>query len=227
MVRRSRRTLKSQHLSASHGRAEIRIFARAFHHAAPARIARNVDHRAERPRNASSPRLACSHSLRRLHHFWIPRRCHRNGYRKNRVIPVDHVETEQDGNVKTGFINRNVLPAVDFVRLGNPKNRAGAVFAHDILCSHACLLEFRKWKARNLRELRDFLLERHLPQQVTRVGLRLPECRRAANRRHQKQHESHEDRSTTERRTEPHSRSPVRQLPARDYTHIAKTRVSL
>ena len=64
--------LKSAHLRSRHGRTQIRIFARAFHDASPARIARNIDHRSKGPLNAGGPGIQRSLMLCCLFHRRIP-----------------------------------------------------------------------------------------------------------------------------------------------------------
>ncbi len=140
--------LEPEHLRAGHGCSQVRIFSCAFHHATPASVASNVHHRAESPCNACGPGFSCGHTLRSFHHLWVPRGSHRDRVRKNRVIPVDHIEPEQNRNVKARLVHGNVLPAVDLLGIGDPQYGSRAVLASDLFGHYPILLlELRNWES--------------------------------------------------------------------------------
>ena len=64
--------LKSTHLCLGHGSAEVGIFARAFLNAAPSCVARDVNHRRERPPDARGLGLSGGQRLRLFLHGRIP-----------------------------------------------------------------------------------------------------------------------------------------------------------
>src|SRR5215472_17342298 len=135
-------SLETENLRAGHRRAKVWIFAGAFDHASPARVAGDVDHGAKGPGNADCAGFAGGDGLCGFDHLWIPGRRHRNRRRKDRVIAVDDIEAEEDWNVQAGFVDGDVLPAVDFFGVGDPEHRPGTVFAHHVLRVTYLLLEF-------------------------------------------------------------------------------------
>ncbi len=90
-------------------RGEPRIFARAFHGPAPAQVARDVEHRRERQREAVGRRLASGFARRELPDVRIERRGLRERHGKNRAVTVDHVEPDQERNAQARFLDRNPL----------------------------------------------------------------------------------------------------------------------
>src|SRR3546814_4486942 len=66
--------LKTLHLRHRHRAAQIRILTRPFDHPAPARIARDVEHRAERPVDPVRSRLDRRRAVDALDQRGIPRR---------------------------------------------------------------------------------------------------------------------------------------------------------
>ncbi len=108
-ARSEMRTLESEYLRARHGSAEVRIFTRAFHDPAPARVTRNIDHRRESPVDARGPRVLRRQMLRPFLHRGIPRRSHRQRDRKDRAVPVNNIESEKNGNVQAGLVHREML----------------------------------------------------------------------------------------------------------------------
>src|SRR5271169_749211 len=86
--------LKSSDLCTGHGGAEVRVLARAFNNATPASITRDIDHRRERPLNASRARVLTSETLCLFFDAGVPRRSHRERNRECSPKSVDHIETE-------------------------------------------------------------------------------------------------------------------------------------
>src|SRR5258705_13200549 len=93
-------TLKSAHLCFGYRRTQIGIFTGAFNDAPPARVARNIYHRRNRPVDADRPRLTSRNRLRALDHLRIPRSSHSNWHRENSVETVDDGEAEDKRNFK-------------------------------------------------------------------------------------------------------------------------------
>ena len=56
------------------------------------------------------------------------------GIRKDCAVAVDHVQPEQDGDMKARFIDGDVLPAINFLGLGNPEDGTSAEFAAIVFC---------------------------------------------------------------------------------------------
>ena len=83
------------------------------------------------------------------------------------MIPVHNIESKQNWNMKSRFVDRNVLPAIDLLGFRNPQNRTRAEFRQNLFSFRADLLrKFGNREARKLRELRDFFLQRHLTRGV-------------------------------------------------------------
>ena len=51
---------------------------------------------------------------------------------EDQTLHVDYIQPEQNRNMKAGFINGNVLHAIDFLRLRNPQDRASAILADHV-----------------------------------------------------------------------------------------------
>ena len=98
-VRSELGTLKSIDLRSSHGSAQVRILAGAFHNAAPPRVARNIHHRCKCPLDARRARILCSPVLGLFFDRGIPRRGHRQRDRKHGAVSMDYIEPKQNGNV--------------------------------------------------------------------------------------------------------------------------------
>ena len=111
--------LEAAHLGDGHRRAEVRVFSRALDDPTPTWIARDVDHRRERPVDADGTRLTGGDRLATLDRLGIPGGRHRNRHRKNRAEPVDHVESEQHGDAEAITFDREPLQAVDLGRIGD------------------------------------------------------------------------------------------------------------
>ena len=88
------RPLKSLDLCLRHRRSQKRVFAGAFHNAAPAWIARNIHHRRKTPAHARRTRLARRHGLRPLHHGRVPGCRHRQRNREHRLESVNYIQAE-------------------------------------------------------------------------------------------------------------------------------------
>ncbi len=166
--------LKSANLGTGHGRAEIGIFAGAFDDAAPARVARDVDHRSKCPADAGGASVLAGEVLRGFFDAGIPGGGHGQRDREDGAIPVDDVEGKEDGDVEAGLVDREVLQAVDLLDVDEPEDGADLALDDEVVG----LLGGQQGHddAGGLVHLADFFLDGHLLQQffgpAVRLGLR-------------------------------------------------------
>ena len=92
---------------------EPRIFARTFHRSAPAKIARDIQHRRERHREAVCRRLPSGFACRELPDVRIERRGFRERHGEKRAVTVDHVEPDQERNAEPRFLDGDSLHVVN------------------------------------------------------------------------------------------------------------------
>ena len=83
--------------------AEVRILAGALRDAPPAGVAADVHHRAEHPVHAAGARLRRGDARRPLDQVHVPRsgQAERDG--KDGLVPVDHVQPEDERDARTGL----------------------------------------------------------------------------------------------------------------------------
>ncbi len=81
-------------------RAEERVLAGALDHTSPARVPADVDHRVEGPLDPVGGRLVRRDGLVVLDRRRIPAARLPDGYREERLVPVDDIEGEDDGDVQ-------------------------------------------------------------------------------------------------------------------------------
>ena len=115
--------LEAAHLGGADGRAEERVLACALDDAAPARVARDVDHRREGPVDADRPGLPGGDGLPALDDVRVPRRRHRDRHREDRAQAVDHVEAEQRRDAVPVALDRQPLEPVGLGRVGDEQQR--------------------------------------------------------------------------------------------------------
>ncbi len=158
--------MKAPNLRARHLHREPRIFARAFHRSAPARIARDVEHRCERHREAVGRRLAGGFACRALPDLRIERRSFGKRHRKDRAVAVDHVEADQERNAKPRFLDGDALHVVNGPRTDEVEQVADRPVA-DRIGGIAGDDGARHGVARGgHRELAELLGQRHLIYQL-------------------------------------------------------------
>src|SRR6267142_5505205 len=116
--------LESANLCSRDSRAEIGVFARPFHNAPPARVASNVQHRRKCPTDADRACLFRRDTLCGGYRRGIPGSGHGNRHRKDSAKAVDHVEAKDERDMHTSLIDRKVLEAVDFSRVGDEEQRS-------------------------------------------------------------------------------------------------------
>ena len=119
-------TLKPSDLSGSHSSTQIRVFARAFDHAAPARVTCNINHRSKCPMQTNRPCLICRNRLALFGQIRVPAGRNRQRHGHRRLEPVDDIVAKQDRNPQTGLFHSDVLEAVDILCLGNEQQGACA-----------------------------------------------------------------------------------------------------
>src|SRR5215471_928803 len=115
VLRAGLRSLESEDLRTGDGCSEVGIFTGAFDHASPTGIAGDIEHGREGPGDAGGAGFARRYGLRGFNELGIPGRGHGDRSWKDRVIAVDDVEPEENGNMEALFIDRNVLHAVDLL----------------------------------------------------------------------------------------------------------------
>jgi len=91
--------LVSADVRAGDGAAQVWILPRALNNATPACITSNVDHGREDPVDAVLSRLHCSKVRGLLHDRRIEAGSHREGNGEGGVLPVDHIQPEEQWNM--------------------------------------------------------------------------------------------------------------------------------
>jgi len=173
--------------------AEIDILARAFGHATPARIARNVDHRREGPVNALRRSFGRRYSCRLFNGLEVPacRFAERDG--KDGAVAVDHVVTKEQRNLQPRLFNRQPLQLARIFGGKGVEDRPDSALANIVLIALADRRAGRIPVAGQQRQLPDLLVKRHLCHQLgdepihLRIGAhparRIHRCRRICTRR--------------------------------------------
>ena len=116
--------LEAFDLGFRHARAEEGIFAGSFHHAAPARVSRDVDHGSKGPLDAGGAGFAGGHGLRLFGYCRVPTGGHGDGDGIDGAEAVDDVEAEEERNVEAALLDRGVLEAIDFGGVGDEEEGA-------------------------------------------------------------------------------------------------------
>ena len=107
--------LKSAHAGFCNSRPEVGIFAGAFHHAAPAWIAADVDHGRKGPVNAVGGGLKGCGAGGILNGSKVPTRSFGERNRRKRLVSVDYIQTKQKGNPQAGLFDRHFLQGANLV----------------------------------------------------------------------------------------------------------------
>lgn len=149
--------------------AEERILAGALDDAAPARVARDVDHRRERPVDAGRARLAGRDGRRALGVLRVPARRLGERHREHGAVAVDDVEAIQQRDLQAGLLHRHPLGVVRVLGAPRVERRAQPALADhpDLVVAELA----GRVVGVELLELPELLLERHLRQPA--VDLRL------------------------------------------------------
>ena len=93
------------------------VFAGAFHHAAPARIARHIEHRRKSERYPGRFCLDGGCPRRCLPKVWVHRGGFRKRHRKDNLVAVQHVQREQERNAKARLFKRDLLQLAETRRV--------------------------------------------------------------------------------------------------------------
>ena len=100
-----------------HAGIQIDILPATLCHAAPTRVAGNVEHGRERPADALPGSLHRGDTGALLHQSRIERRRQAQRNREDRMETVDHVATNQQRNAEAGFFHADALKFIDFDRI--------------------------------------------------------------------------------------------------------------
>ena len=151
---------------AADGRAQERVFAVTFAHASPAGLAADVHHGAESPADAVGRGLNRGDAGRVANGVHVPAHRHGKWNREHRLIAVDHVHTENQGNAQSALLDSDFLQRADALHalhVEQAAHLAGLDLADDV-AAHG---RTRDDVARNRQiELPDFLLQGHFAHQV-------------------------------------------------------------
>ena len=71
--------------------------------------------------------------LRRFFHARIPGRSHGERHGEDGAVAVDDVERKEDGNVEAGFLDGEVLQAVDLLDVDEPEDGADLALGDEIV----------------------------------------------------------------------------------------------
>ena len=105
--------LEAAHLGLGDARGEPGIFARPFDDAAPARIARHVEHRREGHGEAVGRRLDGRLARRALPDRRVERRGLGERHREHRAVAVDDVEADHQRNAEPRLLDGDALQRPD------------------------------------------------------------------------------------------------------------------
>ncbi len=149
------------HARRRHDRAEVRVLTSALGDPAPARLVRDIDHRAVDLLDARRGGLHRADAMVVGGDVRIEAAGRGQRDREDRAVPVDRVVGEQDRDVKPRVVNRLMLELVELVGIGEAEDaadRLGGLSVVDLPVGQQ-------------RQLVELLVERHLAQQ--RVDLRI------------------------------------------------------
>ena len=124
-------SLKTTHASRRDGRAEKRVFARAFANAAPARVARDVHHWRESPVQSGGGGFGGGNAIGTFNQGRIPRGGRAETDGKNGLVAVNHVVTEQQRNVQARLFDGDFLKFFN-LRDGNQVEHIPAIALADL-----------------------------------------------------------------------------------------------
>ena len=151
-----------------HHASQMRIFSRAFDDAAPPGIARDIDHRRERPGNSVGSRFDRGLSSRRFHSRRIEARCLGDRDRIDSAESMNHVEPEEQRDLEPRFTRCDSLQLSRVVRPEDSEKRSDSAGSNQRLTSFGRARTIPGANAWQLIELSDFFLQSH--QTKNRVG---------------------------------------------------------
>ena len=156
------RPLKAAHHGRAHARSQIGIFSAALRDPAPARIARDVDHRGEYP---VDPRLAGLLRCGRrgaLHESRIERSALPQRNRKDGLVSVNHVAAENERDLQAALLDGDPLKLISLLDALGIQKRADPALSDRV----DRLRRRRRLKDGKLAHLPCLLRERHPRQEV-------------------------------------------------------------
>ena len=156
----------ADHRRGQHGR-EVRVLAEALGDPAPARVARDVHHRRERPVEAGRGRLLGGDGRAVRHQLRVPRRGLGERDREDRAVAVDHVAAHQQRDAEPALLDRDALDLQARGRHDLVQHRAEPALAQALLERVGYLAA----RGVDLHELADLLGERHAGQQLVHATL--------------------------------------------------------
>lgn len=164
-VRRQVVALIALHRGGTHHSVQVGVLAVTFGHAAPAGVARHIDHRREGPVHARQPRLTRRDAARLPDQRLVPRAGlpQRNG--EDRAIAVDHVEAAQDRNPEPRLLDGLALNPVVIRRTGTAVEQRADHRAHGLRLA-LDVVDVHVLSIGPLSDLHHLLFERHASQQV-------------------------------------------------------------
>ena len=160
--------LKAMHTGHAHFGSQVRIFARTFHHTAPAGIAADVDHRSKSPVDTNSRSLDGRNPCRLFNSFQVPAGSLGQRYWRNRFMPVNHIKAKDQRNTQPCFFYRNFLQGTNLIHAANIQKRTNHPAA-EMFVLLLCIAITRGWpgcivKTIVLNHLPHFLFKGHLVQ---------------------------------------------------------------
>ena len=166
--------LVAAHVGAGEGRPQVRVLAGALGDPPPARVARDVHHRRERPAHALARRLLRREARRLLHQGRVPARRKAQGDREKRPEAVDHVEPEEDRYVQPRALDRLPLVGVGLAGRHGVQDAADPALPDQLVAVRPTLRSGPVSESDGeLVQLAGLFLEGHLPEQGLDPGLRL------------------------------------------------------
>ena len=122
--------LEAAHLGGGRGGAEAGVLPRSLDDPAPARVAGDVHHGGEGPRQADGAGLARGDALRLLGDGGVPGRGHGDGHGHDGAQAVDDVIAEDEGDAVGALLDGDALERVDGIGVAHEEQAAGPPGAH-------------------------------------------------------------------------------------------------
>ena len=146
--------------------AQVRVLARALDDPAPPAVARDVDHRGERPVQPGRRGLPRADACRALDGVQVPRRGLGERDREHGAEAVDHVVPEDERDAQARLVDGHLLRPARVVGAVDVQERADAAGADVVLAGLGHGRPGHGPLPGKLRELAQLFFEGHLPQQV-------------------------------------------------------------
>ena len=158
-------SLEAPRLGRRHLRGDPSVLPRTFDDASPAWIARHVEHRRKSQGDPVLRSLFGGDARRLLPQIRRELTRFRQRHGKDRVVAMDHVETHEQGNAETGFLDREALDSARFVRAPEVEQVSDPPGSNPLLqVSELAGTGDHAGRSDHI-ELPDLFLERHLLEQ--------------------------------------------------------------